>query len=112
MLKAQAVLEVADRGFDLGVAAVVGLQLQGGAVAVGDEPVVVEDHVQRQLRARGWAHPAHDQPHRRSALAERAVAGLGHIRPALQPVADRHPGVVGICWIALRTPLLHLAVIE
>src|SRR5215218_9293225 len=39
--QARAVLEVADGGFDLGVATVVGLQLQGAAGPVGDEWVVV-----------------------------------------------------------------------
>src|SRR5215211_6191976 len=38
--QAGAVFEVADGGFDLGVATVVGLQLQGAAGPVGDERVV------------------------------------------------------------------------
>jgi len=41
MVQADAVLEVADGVLHFGVAAVVGLQLQGAAVAVGDERVVV-----------------------------------------------------------------------
>jgi hypothetical protein len=41
VLQAGAVLEVADGRFDLGVATVVGLQLQGAAGPVGDERVVV-----------------------------------------------------------------------
>jgi hypothetical protein len=56
VLQAHAVLEVTDGGFDLGVATMVGFQLQGVPLAVGDERVVVEDHVQRQLRAWGGPH--------------------------------------------------------
>jgi hypothetical protein len=49
--KADAVLEVADGVLDLGVAAVFGLQLQGAAVAVGDERVVVVVAEQGKLGA-------------------------------------------------------------
>jgi hypothetical protein len=52
--------EVTDDVFDLGVAAVIGLKLEGGAVAVGDERVVVIVAEQRELAARGGAHAAHD----------------------------------------------------
>jgi hypothetical protein len=48
----------------LGVAAMVGLQLEGVAVPVGDEDVMVVEGEQRQLAARGGPHAAHDEPHR------------------------------------------------
>ena len=40
MVEAHAVLEVADGVLDLGVAAAVGLQVQGVAVSIGDEGVI------------------------------------------------------------------------
>ena len=42
MIESHAVLEVSDGIFDLGVAAMVGLQLQGLPVPVGDEAVIAE----------------------------------------------------------------------
>src|SRR5229473_3080154 len=42
MVEPDAVLEVADRVFDLGVAAMIGLELERVAVAVGDEGVIRE----------------------------------------------------------------------
>jgi hypothetical protein len=52
VLQAGARLEVTDGGLDLGVAAVVGLQLQGAAGPVGDERVIVIGAEQGQLAAR------------------------------------------------------------
>jgi hypothetical protein len=44
------------------VAAVVGLDGQQRAGAVGDDRVIAEHHVQRELRAEGGADAADDQP--------------------------------------------------
>src|SRR4029453_11117773 len=63
VVEADAVLEVADHVFDLGVATMVGLQHQHGAVAVGDKAVVVVVAEQRELGAGGGPHAAHDQAH-------------------------------------------------
>ena len=51
MVEAHPVLEVADRVLDLGVAAVVGLEREGLAVAVGDEGVLVVQRQERELAA-------------------------------------------------------------
>ena len=51
MVQTHAVLEVADGVFDLGVAAVVGLQVQSVALTVGDEGVIAVGGEQGQLGA-------------------------------------------------------------
>ena len=111
MVEADAVLEVADGVLDLGVAAVVGLQLQGAAVAVGDERVLVVVAKQGELRAGGGPHPADDQACDPAPAAKRPVAGLGDVGAAVQPVADRRPGVLGDAAITARTALVTLTVI-
>ena len=65
MVQAHAVLEVPDGVFDLGVAAVAGLQFQGLAVPVGDECVIAVGGEQGQLRAGRRFHPPDDEPYRR-----------------------------------------------
>ena len=57
MVETHAVLQVPDGVLDLGVAAVVGLQIQGVAVAVGDEGVIAVAGEQRQLGAGRGLHP-------------------------------------------------------
>jgi hypothetical protein len=57
VVQADPVLEVADRVLDLGVATMVGLELEGLAVAVGDERVIVVQGEQRELAAPGSALP-------------------------------------------------------
>ena len=49
MIEPHAVLQVADGILDLGVAAMVGLEIQGVALTVGDEGVVAVVGKQRQL---------------------------------------------------------------
>jgi len=83
MVEADAVLEVADHVFDLGVAAVIGVQRHGGSDPVGDERVVVPGREQLALGGQ-VADPAHDQP---VAL----VGGLGDLGHARVGVADRRP---------------------
>ena len=58
MVKADAVLEVSDGILYLGVAAMVGLQLQGFPVPVGDEAVIAVAGEEGQLGNRAWASPA------------------------------------------------------
>ena len=57
-----AVLQVADGVLDLGVAAMVGLEVQGISVPVGDEGVIAVVGEQRQLGAGRGLDPA-DEPH-------------------------------------------------
>ena len=49
VVEAHAVLQVADGVLDLGVAAMVGLKVQGVALPVGDESVIAVVGEQRQL---------------------------------------------------------------
>ena len=53
MVQGHAVLQVPDGVLDLGVATMVGLELEGVPVTVGDEGVVVIQREQRELAARG-----------------------------------------------------------
>ncbi|MGH3512559.1 MAG: hypothetical protein ACRDRB_09795, partial [Pseudonocardiaceae bacterium] len=86
MVQPDAVLEIADHVFDLGVATVVGLQHQGLTHTVGDDAVVVIGHQQGQLGAGGGLGAAHDQSQQRSQLPEGPVGGLGHVGTAGQVV--------------------------
>jgi hypothetical protein len=53
VVQTDAVLEIRDRVLDLGVAAVIGLEAEHLAIAVGDEGVVVVEDEQGELAARG-----------------------------------------------------------
>jgi len=74
---------------DHGVAAVVDVQGDGGAGAVGDEGVVAPVRPQRRLRA-DQAGAAHDQPTTRLA----SKRGLGHLGSPAVGVVDVGPGVL------------------
>ena len=65
MVQPDAVLEVAYRILDLGVAAVVSLQFQGLSVPVGDEAVIAGGGEESQLGTGRRLHPPDDEPHRR-----------------------------------------------
>ena len=65
MVQPDAVLEVAYRILDLGVAAVVSLQFQGLSVPVGDEAVIAVGGEESQLRTGRRLHPPDDEPYRR-----------------------------------------------
>ena len=65
MVQPDAVLEVAYRILDLGVAAVVSLQFQGLPVPVGDEAVIAVGGEESQLRTGRRLHPPDDEPYRR-----------------------------------------------
>ena len=75
MVEPDAVLEVADGVLDLGVAAMVGLEVQGVSVPVGDESVIAVVGEQRQLGAGRGLDPADDEPHR---LRRRACSRRVH----------------------------------
>ena len=53
MVEPHAVFEIADGILDLGVATMVGLQIQGFAVSIGDEGVIAEIGEQGELGAGG-----------------------------------------------------------
>ena len=97
MIESHAVLEVSDGILDLGVAAMVGLQLQGIPVPVGDEAVIAVAGEEGQLGTGRGLHPPDDEPHRRGiGLApEGNVSGLGHIGGAVHPVGDGSPVRLG-----------------
>ena len=65
VVQPDAVLEVAYGVLDLGVAAVIGLQLQGFSVPVGDEAVIAVGGEEGQLGTGRRLHPPDDEPHRR-----------------------------------------------
>ena len=64
MIESHAVLEVSDGILDLGVAAMVGLQLQGIPVPVGDEAMIAVAGEEGQLGTGRGLHPPDDEPHR------------------------------------------------
>ena len=97
MVEPHAVLEVSDGVLDLGVAAMVGLQIQGVAVPVGDEGVVAAGGKQRQLGAGGGFHPADDEAHRHGVgpTLEGSISCLTHVGGALHPVGYGRPFCLG-----------------
>ena len=97
MVQADAVLEVANGVLDLGVAAMVGLQLQDFPVPVGDAAVIAVGGEEGQLGTGRGLHPPDDEPHRCGVglTLEGSVAGLRHVGGAVQPVRDRRPVRLG-----------------
>ena len=65
MVQPDAVLEVAYRVLDLGVAAMVSLKFQGLPVPVGDEAVIAVGGEESQLGTGRGLHPPDDEPYRR-----------------------------------------------
>ena len=65
MVQPHAVLEVAYRVLDLGVAAMIRLQFQGLPVPVGAEAVIAVGGEEGQLGTGRGLHPPDDEPHRR-----------------------------------------------
>ena len=65
LVQPDAVLEVAYRVLDLGVAAVVSLQFQGLPIPVGDEAVIAVGGEEGELGTERGLHPPDDEPHRR-----------------------------------------------
>ena len=88
MVQPDAVLEVAYRILDLGVAAMISLQFQGLSVPVGDEAVIAVGGEESQLRTGRGLHPPDDEPYRRGIrlTLEGGVGGFGHIGGAVHPV--------------------------
>ena len=64
VVEAHAVLEIADSVLDLSVAAMVGLQVQGVPVSVGDEGVIAVVGKQRKLGAGRGLDPSYNETHR------------------------------------------------
>ena len=97
MIESHAVLEVAYRVLDLGVAAMISLQFQGLSVPVGDEAVIAVGGEEGQLGTGRGLHPPDDEPHRRGAglTPEGDIRGLGHGGGALHPVRYRRPVILG-----------------
>ena len=82
VVQPDAVLEVAYRILDLGVAAVVGLQFQGLSVPVGDEAVIAVGGEESQLRTGRRLHPPDDEPYRRGIrlTLEGGVEGVSEVQ--------------------------------
>ena len=71
----------------------VGLQVQGVAVAIGDEGVIAVGGEEGKLGAGRGFHPADDEPHRCGVglALEGYIRGLGHVGGPLHPVWDGRP---------------------
>ena len=84
MIESHAVLEVTDGVFNLGVAAMVGLQFRHLSVPVGDEAVLPGGGEKGQLRARRGLNPTDDEPHRRGIrfATERCILSLRQVAAA------------------------------
>ena len=97
MIQPHAVLQVSNGVLDLGMAAVVGLQLQGFPVPVGDEGVIAVDGEEGQLGTGRGLHPPDDEPHRCGIglSPQGGAGGLRHIGGAVHPVWDRPPVRLG-----------------
>ena len=65
MVQPHAVLEVSDGVLDLGVAPMVGLEIQGFPLPVGDEAVIAVGGEEGQLGTGRGLHAPDDEPHRR-----------------------------------------------
>ena len=65
MVQPDAVLEVAYRILDLGVAAMISLQFQHLPIPVGDEAVIAVGGEEGELGTGRGLHPPDDEPHRR-----------------------------------------------
>ena len=82
VVQPDALLEVAYRVLDLGVAAMVGLQFQGLSVPVGDEAVIAVGGEEGQLGTGRGLHPPDDEPHRRGVglSPEEGVEGVSEVQ--------------------------------
>ena len=80
MVQPDAVLEVAYRVLDLGVAAMISLQFQGLSVPVGNEAVIAVGGEEGQLGTGRRLHPPDDEPYRRGVR-------LG-LEPGVEPVSE------------------------
>ena len=87
MVQPDAVLEVANGILDLGVAAVVGLHLQGTLVPVGDEAVVAVAGEEGELGTGRRVHPPDYEPYRSGVglTLKGGEGGLGHIGGTRRP---------------------------
>ena len=64
VIEPDAVLQVADGVLDLSVAAMVGLEIQGLPLPVGDAAVIAVAGKEGQLGTGRGLHPTDDEPHR------------------------------------------------
>ena len=96
VVQPDAVLEVAYRILDLGVAAMISLQFEGLPLPVGDEAVIAVSGEEGELGTGCRLHPPDNEPHRRGVGfgLEGSVGGLGHIGGAVHPVGNRRPAPV------------------
>ena len=97
VVEAYAVLEIADGVLGLGVAAMVGLQVQGVARSVGDEGVIAVVGEERQLGVGRGLDPADDETHGCGVglILEGSVSCLSHVSGVLHPVWNGRPVLLG-----------------
>ena len=86
MVQPDAVLEVAYRILDLGVAAMISLPFQGLSVPAGDEAVIAVGGEEGQLGTGRRLHPPDDEPYRRGVRLslEGGVGGSATSAPSIQ----------------------------
>ena len=91
-----AVLEVAYRVLDLGVATMIGPQFQGLFVPVDDEAVIALSGEQGELGTGRRLHPPDIEPHQRGVRLglERGVISVGDIGGAVHSVGNGSPGLL------------------
>ena len=93
VVQPHAVLEVSNGVLDLGVTAMISLQLQRLPVPVGDEAVIAVGGEEGELGTGRRLHPPDNEPHRRGVRLglERGVSRLGNIGGAVHPVGNGSP---------------------
>ena len=98
VVQPDAVLEVAYRILDLGVAAMISLQFEGLPVPVGDEAVIAVSGEGGRAGNRGVGFTRRTMSRTGAASGSAwkgSVGGLGHIGGAVHPVGNRRPGIFG-----------------
>ena len=95
MIESHSVLEVTDGVLHLGVAVMVGVEIQGVARSIGDEAVVAVGVEEGQLRAGRGIYPAHDEAHRRGVgfTANGCIFSLRHVGGSLHQVRNGSPAI-------------------
>ena len=98
-------MRVADGVLDLGVAAMIGLEIQGVPLPVGDEAVIAVAGEEGQLGAGRGLHPPDDEAYRHGIglTAKWCVFSLGHIGGAFHPVRMGVQSASGMASMMFRT---------
>ena len=106
VVQPDAVLEVAYRILDLGVAAMISLQFQHLPIPVGDEAVIAVGGEEGELGTGRGLHPPDDEPHRRG-VGFTLEGGRCRVRRraerVIRPIQSEEPPPEGF-GVAIRSP--------